>query len=151
MCWKLLFQIKTCKARNFLVNLLSHTWHHFCVRFQVEMKFFVALVPSPTTWGILFFQSGCPTWLWIPECHPLVQLAPRRLVLSGKTVPLILWDSPWSSAQSWTKQIAERSGMDVQAEVNLPLHKLFFLTYLPIDGPFGGKKEMGQLSPRTRL
>ena len=56
------------------------------------MKFFVALVPSPMTWGILFFQS----WLWIPECHPLVHLAPRRLVLSGKTVPLSLWDSPSS-------------------------------------------------------
>lgn len=42
--------------------------------------------------------------------------------------------------------------MDVQAKMNLPLHRLFFSTsYLPIDGPLEEKKEMGQLSPRTRL
>ena len=38
--------------------------------------------------------------------------------------------------------------MEVQAEMNLPLHKLFFSTYLPIDGPFGGKERDGTVIPK---
>lgn len=40
--------------------------------------------------------------------------------------------------------------MDVQAKMNLTLHKLFFST-CRLMGLLEEKKEMGQLSPRTRL
>lgn len=40
--------------------------------------------------------------------------------------------------------------MEVQAEMNLPLHKLLFSTYLPIDGPFGGKERDGMVIPKDQ-
>lgn len=40
--------------------------------------------------------------------------------------------------------------MDVQAKMNLPLHRLFFSTYLPIDGPFRGKERDGTIIPKDQ-
>ena len=36
--------------------------------------------------------------------------------------------------------------MEFHGEMHLPLYNLLFLTYLPVYGAFGEKKEMGQLS-----
>lgn len=81
---------------------------------------------------------------WITEFCPNW---PKETSLVWKNkVQLSLWDSSYGLAQSWMKQIVERSGMEFRLKLIYLSISFLSSTHLPMNGALWEKKEMGQWS-----